>query len=231
MAFRSRRRRFRRRRSRRGRRSLRLSGRRNQRVSTTVVRPLITADCTIVRLNYGDSRLLLTGGPTDRISCSGNGLFIVDPAEGSTRQPTGFDEYIDLYQRYEVLSCSMDMKMQNLSAISPFGVAAYPTFDITEDVQFNDATSYPYSVTKYCGVVGSGAFQVSLRNSMATRKLFGRTTASINFTGTATSNPTQLWRWIFEIFSLDGSTVLTYRMQFNLTFTCKFFNRSAITDA
>ncbi len=229
--FRSRRRRRSTRRPRRRTRRMRHFGGRNQSISTTVVRPLIVADSTIVRLKYSDSLLNVTGSPTDRIIVNGNGMFIVDPNFGSVRQPIGFDQYIELYQRFEVLSCTIHTKIQNMSAISPLGVAVYPTFDIGEDVQFNDASAYPYAVTKYIGVVGSGAFQTTLSQTMSTRKLFGRTTASLNFTGTDASNPSQLWRWIYELFSLDGITNATYRFQYNLTFTARFFNRAAIADA
>jgi len=88
MPFRSRRRMSRRRprRSRRrARRSRRLGGQRNQRVSTTVVRPLILGDSTIVRLRYGDSILKNTTATGDRLVLHGNGLFIVDPEAGSAR--------------------------------------------------------------------------------------------------------------------------------------------------
>jgi len=233
MPFRSRRRMSRRRprRSRRRpRRSRRLGGQRNQRVSTTVVRPLILGDSTIVRLRYGDSILKNTTATGDRLVLHGNGLFIVDPEAGSARQPVGFDQYIELYARYEVLSCTIKSRFQNLSAISPFAITVYPTFDVAADVQFNDASAYPYAVTKYVGTSTSGAFQTTLNQTMATRKLFGRTTASINFTGTDATNPSQLWAFVYEMFSLDNVTDLTYRFQFHATFTVRFFNRNAIID-
>lgn len=189
---------------------------------------LLTSDAAMVTLRCADSKLVSTGA-TNRSQVFGNGMWSVSPDAGFTAQPAGFDQWMTLYNRYEVISSTLTTRVQNLSILAPLGVVMYPSFDNT-DVQFNDGSAYPYSVTKYAGVLPSGAYQAILKKTMSTRKLYGRSTDSVNFTGSVNTNPADVWRWIMEFFSLDGASPLNYRIQYSIDYKVKFYERKAVRD-
>ena len=92
-----------------------------------------------------------------------------------------------------------------------------------------DAQEQPYCKTRVLGSInGNGSSY--MRHSMTTRKLIGRTTASVNYTGFVTANPSNQWYWTLGLQSLTLAD-LEVDGQMKLVYWVKFWHRKLTTDA
>ncbi len=157
-----------------------------------------------------------------------NGLY--DPnISGSGHQPMGFDQWISFYARYEVLGSSMNATVLNDTSVS-FRASLYPSTSSTP-LSAGDAREQPYALTRYVGHAAGGNGMVIFKKYMSMRKLEGRNTDSVNYTGNSAANPTDTNYWILNAAALDGVSMTTAFLDINLVYYVKFYDRHSLVGS
>ncbi len=213
------------RRSRRPRRRKRYV--RNKRMSYNVIRAIGQPDTVYVKLKFFDSALF-TDNPGVSIGRRYRGNSVFDPALSSTNsQPAGFDQWASMYTHYEVLGSSIKCNLVNLSA-SPARTLLLPHLQSTSPSSA-DGAEQNYARTYVLSSVNGGG-KIIMKNYMRTKKMFGRTTASVNFAAQVTANPAKEWFWQIRLTNLDGSIGIDIDGNIEITYFVKFFERAILPE-
>ncbi len=186
------------------------------------------SDSVIVSLKLNTIANETTAGNTSRLVLKGNDAFSPDPSFPS-RQPIGFDQWTNMYKKYEVLSSSISTRIVNLSILGPINWSVYPTFDTGVDLVYGDGAAQKYAKIAYCDMLGSGKSDSRIFNKMGTYKLLGRISTSLNYAALVTTSPLVTWDWIYEFINPEGSA-LFFSFQTNITYVTRFFERKAFVD-
>ena len=209
-------------RRRRRRRRKRKSGR----MSYNIIPSTLLPDTTYVKLKYFDPALFVGDTFASQIY-RGNSAFDPDQSSGTTTQPSGFDQYAQMYSHYEVIGSSIKVQLCNLSA-EPARIMLIPTLSET-GVLARQAYTNPYGKVKVIGGVNGNSI-TNLSSYMKTKKIFGRSTNSVNYSAPVGANPSSQWYWHLKVESLtvndidlDGNVILTYFV--------KFWQRKILADA
>jgi len=157
--------------------------------------------------------------------------FDIDPVIASTAM-SGFDELAGLYQRYRVLSSTIEVETINPSTLYPVltfvtpvnnDPGASPSATILQSMREN-----AYSVSKTCGLAGGPITLVA--NKMSTEKIFGSKMSLFDdaFQSLVTTSPTNNWWWVIVAYSPQ---FITNSVQSIITIEVdvEFFDRIAIT--
>jgi hypothetical protein len=117
----------------------------------------------------------------------------------------------------------------NKAAASNVVFSLFPSADSTA-LFYTDAITQPYSVKSVVGPILSGNSIRSISKSMGVRRLAGRTTADNNFTAPVAGNPSFEYYWQLSALSADGTSNLSYSVQFQMFYWVKFFIRQVLAD-
>lgn len=152
----------------------------------------------------------------------------------ATIQPQLFDQFAAIYNRYQVNSCKIRMKITGNVAANGVGVwvgAAYPAIDSTALTTYQAAASQQYAKTTSGGfnlvqAVGVGVEGKYLSFDLNHKAVLGDRTYSFDTGALVTADPTTLQYMLLPIF-LQGSAagvstwVLEVDMWQNVTFSQK----------
>lgn len=202
--------------------------RRSRRRRSTVMRSkslqLICPQSVVVNLEYTDFANR-TGSSFYTYTYALNGLF--DPnVTGTGAQPVGFDQWSAFYARYEVISCRAKAEFfQNDTGINST-YTMYPSNDATA-VAINAAPGQTGAVIGWTSGT-SGVSRALLKANYNIRRIVGRQLFSINYTGAAGSNPSNLLYMQLVYGAADGSTVMTVTQRVYLVYRVKFYQRIAL---
>lgn len=185
-------------------------------------------DSASIMLTYSDLKLAVSsggvpGGHVYRL----NSLFDPDQA-GVGLQPAGFDEYANLYNRYLVKMCEVDIEIQDTSGISSVCcVSAGNTSSLPGSVdEMRAKMSNPYC---WHGTFYAGAKVVRIKRKIDLAKLTGVTKTKYNaddkYQSSVTNNPSEILDLAIShvASALSGNVSALYKVVLN--FDVYFYDR------
>lgn len=202
-------------------------GRRRNKMRYTVSRIIGQPDSAYVKLRYLQTVQKTPIGFVANHIFRGNSCFDPDFTSGGG-QPVGFDQYAAMYNDYEVTGSSIRIKLINNSALSAVGCVVYPSLS-SSLIGYDDSMGNSYAKNIICGNINSTPIR-QMSSFMRTKKLVGRTTASVNYAARIDTNPASPWFWNIEFKSTDNTSSLQLSVQVTLIFYVKFWNRVSMTD-
>lgn len=170
-----------------------------------------------------DKVIEYTVGTFDQLTFNGNDLS--NPwGVFSASQPLYFDQYVALYNRWLVYSCSI--KATILSEVgTPTTFAIAPSTSATTVLDITRISEQPYGRAAFIGNQ-DGPGKAVMRLSMTTRKIRGETITDDDFSGQGpTTGPQRPWFWLTGANRHGGGTNDLW-VRFVLTFRCRFFKRN-----
>lgn len=183
-------------------------------------------DTLYCRLKYSSNRVL--GSFYDTSLFSLNGIF--DPDITFTgHQPMGFDQWTNFYDDYEVSASSIKIWLYNDGLIE-YVACLLPSTTSVPPTNITAAIEQPYVKQR---VIASSAAQqtVTLSNRMSVRKLNGRNTYSVNYTGSSGANPANEQFWHVITGSVDGVSTVTSTMRVELVYNVKWYHRKTLSQS
>lgn len=200
-----------------------------RRRTTRVMRmPSLIPDQVMVRLKYRETQNFTLGVGSQQLYAL-NDLFDPD-ITGVGHQPLGFDQWMAFYSNFEVMSSTIRFTVFNEGNSMGYLIGVFPSLTIP-GFAATTGQEQPYARFK----VGAGASQgdesIKFSNSMTVRKLEGRTTASVNFVGSASASPSFLRYWVIQYIAIDGSSTLNLYCNVLVTYYAKLFRRITQTQS
>jgi hypothetical protein len=189
--------------------------------------PLVVPDSTVCKIKWTSAT-----NPTPAIiinqSFVMNGVYDPDLTAPVSTQPVGFDEWMGFYERYEVLGCLIEATVYNNSTSGlPIVHAMMPSMDQTPPTNPFIMMQQAHAVDG----VSSGANGVPccvLTKYMDVKAFIGRTTASINYTGSDSTNPANRTYFHVQSESADFSRTIDITVQVEMTFDVRFYKRRTL---
>lgn len=211
--------------------------------SIQTMNPLIAPDRARVKLKYiqtvGMNSYL---GALDTQEFWGNGVYDPDKT-GTGSQPTGYDQWAALYDKYTVVASSIKTYVVDvqgdggdnetlLLAILPVTENSFTPTDI------NEVAALPYG--KFAQIYpqtdgNPGAPSNTVRSYMSTEKIFGLVERAAlierNFSSATTASPNQGWYWTIFMQSANGTTSNQPDVYFEITYHVEFSDRITLTPS
>lgn len=183
--------------------------------STQVVNlPTGVPDRLLTQMKYTASFNLVDAvGAIDTIQViRGNSIYDPDYT-GTGTQPTGRDQWVNLYTTYRVHGSKINVKVINNESSSTTGnccvslVAendAPPSTALCSSLQ---RANQPYSKQVLIPPVSAGGNPIEMEMYMSTKKIFGEKDINdSNYRAAFTTNPLRQWYWGVQCQNLNGST-------------------------
>lgn len=164
-----------------------------------------------------------------------NSLYDPDYTHSINHQPLYFDQYSELYKRYQVYACKIKLDIVNQSTGDTVYVVLAPTTDDPSSWDLKSLEEQPY--TKRVAVGPSGGMGIKKLSMYITmNRLLGQNkTSAMDVLSGLTgglgvgSNPsTQLFAYT-AVYSVDGSTNQNVYVRTELIFYCRFYSRKINT--
>lgn len=170
----------------------------------------------------------IIAGDTDLYNFAGNGLTFPDLGVSATQTPGGFDQFMQFYQKYEVIWSSISFTITNESDVNPFRITLVPQ-EVLTPPGITTASEQRYTKEMTVGVATNSNSTRTIRGLMNTRKMKGRSTADQKFLGTLIANPVELWYWQVYIKGLrvyvDSNEDIIFSCRVKLRYRVKFSER------
>lgn len=193
--------------------------------------PNLCPDGITVRLTYATSYQLTFGTQFDKIM-SGNGLYDPD-VSGSGHQPLGFDEWMAFYDRYRVLAstCTVNTINTNTTAGNNLQTTLIPTNQQTAIANADEAEELPDAEEANAGIA-TGPAEDMVRATKQTSTMVGvpNIKYATEYSGTATSNPTQQWYWRVYHEATNGTTLAGF-VNINIVYTVEFYQKKMVLQS
>lgn len=206
---------------------------RHRKRSTQILRVpgVIMPDSAIVTLKFNNNYVEAPGDDDQTFNLVGNGLFDPDLTKSAGR-PGGFSQWLAFFEKYEVISSHCYIQITNF-VNNPMRISLTPKLEPTFTGTISSQEQrYVKSMT--VGIPNNSTSTRSLSSSMNTRKLYGRNTDSVNFLGSSTSNPANLWYWQFNALGMKTTsspdTDLSYSFMTTISYRVKFSKRLYVID-
>lgn len=200
--------------------------RRRAKMAYTITRSIGQPDTIFLRLKYNEVIQKVPAGITTDHIFRGNSLF--DPNySGGGGQPIGFDQYANIYTHYEVLASSISVRLCNNQSAN-VGCALYPSYSVTQ-LSYDDAICQSYAKSGIVGALTGQSIKI-FKNFMATKKLLGRSTNSVNYAAPVTGDPNNVWYWHLDFRSMDGQTAINLSLEVVIVYYAKFYQRTQLVD-
>lgn len=164
-----------------------------------------------------------------------NGNSIYDPDRtGVGHQPMYADQFADLYRKYHVTACSINLSFINRTStgdvgITPFGtVGVYALTSASASVDLTDATERDNCSYSAIGPSTGDQGIMNMSQYKRTSEVVGKNTLDddlIGATGNSGTNPALPWIWHIFYGSSDKSDSLQLYINVTLTYYVRFFDR------
>ncbi len=189
-------------------------------------------DQMYVKMKYSDVITVDTGAVAGQVY-SINSLFDPDTT-GVGHQPLGYDQWSNLYGKYEVLGCAMKLSLIS-NGNNRFGIILYPSNSATAVSDTATAKEQRYAIHRYAAST-TASMDTHINTYMSVKKLEARNTSSINFRGTTGnigfgSSPTIQKYWHILVYALDGLGPVNCFIDVNLKYYCKLHDPISIAGS
>ncbi len=209
------------------------SGGNTRRMSTLRLRqPSMVPDQFFCKLKYSTILDEQPGTPIQTLTFLGNGL--VDPNESSlgTVNPLGFNEWMAFYGRYKCFASFFNGKLYGALGNNGILWGLYPTFNPPSSaITIENVMVQPFSQFGMVGVE-VGQNMAYFTSFMKTQKIRGDILGSAGFSGTATTNPGILWKWVFTVETQNVTTPinLAYSIILEIVYYVKFYDTLVLSQ-
>lgn len=158
----------------------------------------------------------------------GNSVFDPDYTGGGN-QPNFYDNLNVVYGKYKVMSSTITVSFQNLSATIPARVLVMASDIVTLPTNSLNAAGNNNASLKHLGVLnGAGTIQ-TITKTMSTAKINGKDQKHIKdsdqYESLVTASPADAWFWNIMVDSYDFANVTTGYMDVKITYTVRFTDR------
>ncbi len=165
-----------------------------------------------------------------QISLGMNDMF--DPTGTiSSAQPVGFDQWMNFYQKFEVMASKISVHAYQEGTTAGAVIALFPSVTSSPTVTPDASKSQPFVVWKTLAGAATGNQYARLNKYMKIRYFEGRSTASVNYTGSADASPSDKRHWIISVFAFDLSTAINVRTDIKITYYAKLYRRINLSDS
>lgn len=186
----------------------------------------VSPDCVYVKLKYKNrGSLTSTAGQISQQVWRANSAYDPDESVGGG-QPMGFDQWSTFYQRYQVIGCSINVKLlSDVTNTKPTSVALTAIDDATSVVGIMQGGEMPYS--KKGLLPATSTRPLVLKQYLSTKKKFGYANIEQedDLSSLTTDNPTEQWFYALTIGSHDGSSTTSVDYESELCMYVRFFDR------
>lgn len=175
--------------------------------------------------------LTASGAPIVLRNFRGNSVFDPDQS-GTGNQPTGFDQYAALYDRYRVHGATFKVTAFNKSATIPAGCIIQPVSDTSfAPTSIREAAMQPS--TKFVSIPPLGADATEGKMYRSTKNVLqvSNIKDEYSISATVTGNPTIEWYWVIAIGSIDALANVDASIWFEITYYVEFYNRKSLAQS
>lgn len=218
----------------RTRRGAKARKRRDAPLQSTTVLTLNTGipDRSKTILSYHDTFAVAPGTPRGTYTFRGNSLYDPDYT-GTGHQPRYFDEYMNMYSKYRVLSSRIVVESSSYSGNNPSLFVVVPDTDPLNFTDYFQASEMPRARASAILSIASRLSRKVVHN-MSTRTILGLGGPELwdeDYSGTVTTNPTNMWYWNVYCQSLDGTTSVVNGFVVRIEYTALFYDRKYVSDS
>lgn len=177
-----------------------------------------------VKLRYC-ARVTLNPGPglAGVYVFSTNGMYDPD-ITGAGHQPLGFDQWMALYNSYQVLSSKIHVEFANLDGTYPQICGVTARSDATPVTDIETALESAQDYGKLVSVAGGGKANTSITKYCDNRLFIGRSTNDNSMRGDSSANPAEQAYWhvwcgpgagggdpgnLYAVVTIDYNAILT----------------------
>lgn len=196
--------------------------------NTTMIRaPTFMPDTLLTTLKVAESSVIsLISGVQGEVAYVATGLF--DTSQVSAIQPPGFFELMKIYNRYQVIGCSIQINIINPTVV-PMSVSLIPIFQTSlPGMDATDFKSNPYAKGLYLTPAGGSKDTGMMKHYATTKAILGQNlNITSNLWGFSTTNPLTNWHWIIHI-SFPSTVSATVHFETRLKFYCRFARKLLI---
>lgn len=154
-----------------------------------------------------------------------NGLYDPD-LSGIGHQPKGFDQMMALYERYDCLRSTIQVKLANTGTV-PIVMVCLPKKDTSAATEVTGPIEAPFSVHALTGSKEANSL-ATVTNHVDIAKFTGRNRADLSYTGSASANPAQAVYWAVVLESVGGIDTHAAHWMVTIDYTVRFFNRKPL---
>ena len=160
---------------------------------------------------------------------AGNSAFDPLDAFGSA-QPTGFDQYAGLFNRYKILGSSISVRATvtaTLGAPLIIGLLALP--NSTAPSTMNVFRSQKNA--KIAFLKADTSAHTQLRQYQSTNLIFQTHADDLDLSGVVTANPALRWFWHLRVETIGGATDIDCFLFIKMIYYVEFFSPKIVLDA
>lgn len=200
--------------------------------SNTVSNTTGIPDRIKVNLCYSDIIQVNPGLFRDTRIFRGNSLYDPDYT-GTGHQPLYFDQYMAMYSKYRVLGSRCKVTYINNQGSSSTVLALVPSTEPVILTTYHGIREIPRAKAT-APIPVAARYPFSLTSSSTTRVMCGLSSAEQwdeDWSGTSTTNPTQLWYWLVYIQTADGLQNAIGQLQVDIIYDCVFYDKVWISSS
>jgi len=146
----------------------------------------------------------------------------------SAATPQGLSQWSNFFNKYQVMKSSIRCQFINLTT-NEARIMITPTLQ-SAVLSGDDQVESRYTKNTILGRPQSSHAIKTIRSSMSTKKMFGRTIASVNYTAAVQFSPVALYYWQVQLDGVETpnppATDLNYSLSVSLFFRVKFWDRA-----
>lgn len=193
----------------------------------------VVPDVARVKLTYRQ-RVTMGGSAGVQIQkFRGNDLYDPD-ISGTGAQPYGFDQWMNLYERFRVLGSSIDVwfcSVGTSAGTQSFEAIVVPTATGVSFSLMEDAAAAPYALWKVNQGLSNPAMHIV--SQMQTHKIEGIPLSKVRdedtYSGTASTSASSGFDWQILTQSIDRLSSLSCFAYVNITYDVELFSRVNLT--
>lgn len=152
-----------------------------------------------------------------------------------TQQPTYFDNYSGLYDKYICYGSSIQATFINTSSGQTGEFMICPSDTTSHASTAQDFRQSPKAHYRLVGVQGSGKNISKLYGKMTTKKILGLKyldPSDSQYYGTSSVDPSTITYWLLATDTIkENATLMTGKVFINITYYIKFYDRKFVTDS
>lgn len=202
------------------------------RVNSTIPLGLGFADTTRVTLVYTDTLAISSAAYQTIYSFRGNSVYDPD-FSGAGHQPAYYDTYSEVYSRYKVYGCSIDIKYTNTTGDSIVCSIIPSTQNLGVGASPSALLDLPRARWSIAGT--ANIMPASIRHKASTSEILGLTSRQIeddDYSALTTTNPNQIWYWNIYVSHLDTSKLnVGMACLIRIIYDVKFFDKVFISPS